>query len=135
MSTKQLPIRLWLGLALVLIVGMPMLAMSIVAALSVRDQTVSLTGVTAVRQALTDNIGQWTDPSWQAGIRTELAAADTDVVLFDASGQEVYRSTPDPLASPLPTTGVMQYTTLPIGAPPSPSSGNIVYFGTRLIRP
>src|SRR5258708_39760280 len=115
MSTTQLPIRLWLGLALILIVGMPMLAMSVVAALSVREQTVSLTGVAAVRQAVTDNIGRWADPSWQAGIRTELAAADTDVGLLNATGPEVYRSTPEPLASPLPTPGVTQHTALPVG--------------------
>lgn len=135
MSTKQLPIRFWLGLALVLIVGMPMLAMSVVAALSVRERSVPLTGVAAVRQAVTDNIAQWTDPTWQAGIRAELAATDTDVVLYDAAGKEVYRSAPNPLGPPLPTKAVMQYTAVPVGSPPAAATVNMAYIGSGLIRP
>lgn len=138
MKMTQLPIRLWLALALVLIVGMPMLAMSVVAALSLRETRQTARDIEAVRTVVMGNAAQWSDPAWQASIRPQLAAADTDVVLLNAAGQEVFRSAPDPLA--VYTTakaGMIGYASAPDGPPPlPPSSKDVTYtFGSGLIRP
>ncbi|MGI8690771.1 MAG: sensor histidine kinase [Thermomicrobiales bacterium] len=141
MKTKTLPIHLWLGMALLLVVGMPVVAMSVVAALSVRETTQGALGIEAVRESVTGNVARWSDPAWQQQIRAQLVTANTDVVLVNSAGQEVYRSAPDPLASPTGIPGVVQYMStgnqplpsLPDQLPPLQGKGIVV--SSNLIRP
>jgi hypothetical protein len=90
-SGRTLPLRLWLTLALVAIVGMPALTTwALSAALAARPTPGELTTVATVRGILGDDATRWHDPAWQRRARQRLARLHVDVLLDDAAGPQVF---------------------------------------------
>jgi DNA-binding winged helix-turn-helix (wHTH) protein len=89
---RTLPIRRWLVLALGAMFLMPALAGAVVFA------SYEFDAAGEVARELSADVARWSDPAWQAEARAAYTARGVNFVLFDATGREVYRSTPDPLA-------------------------------------
>lgn len=97
-APRTLPIRRWLALALVVTLAVPLLVTGFL--------VFHLAGVAdefdetprAAERTLRAGASRWNDPNWQAGTQAELAADGVDFILIEG-GQEVYRSTADPLAA------------------------------------
>jgi signal transduction histidine kinase len=92
--SRTLPIRGWFVLALVALLFIPHLVIAAVAPTQARGSWQTLP---AAAQVLRDGAPRWDEPAWRAATRSELASRGVDFVLFE-NGNEVYRSTADPLA-------------------------------------
>lgn len=97
-APRTLPIRRWLALALVVTLAVPLLVTGFL--------VFHLAGVAdefdetprAAERTLRAGASQWSDLVWQVDTQAELAADGVDFILIEG-GQEVYRSTADPLAA------------------------------------
>ena len=92
---SALPLRRWLVLALVSVFLIPFLVTASVAFHLLGDASQDTIDQTARR--LRADASQWNDPTWQTTAGAELATEGADVVLVE-NGNEVYRTTSDPLA-------------------------------------
>ena len=92
-----LPIRRWLALALAGIFIAPALALLVIGIIVFRDTQGPRNAADVAVSRLSEDAGQWRDTAWQAATARELAAEGIDFVLFE-DGQEIYRSTDNPLA-------------------------------------
>lgn len=91
-----MPIRRWLALALALLFIVPALTMVIVGFIVFRDTRGPSSADNEAAAILGEDVERWNDPAWQAVIDEELAVLGVDVVLIE-DGQEVYRTSEDPL--------------------------------------
>ncbi len=94
-SGRTLPLRLWLAMALVAIVGAPILiTWALSSNLAGHEAPGDLATVATVRGILGDDAGRWHDPAWQRQAQQRFAALRVDVLLDDAAGHQVF-ATPD----------------------------------------
>lgn len=105
-----LPIRVWLGLALVAVVGVPLVAMTAVAALAVRGAFAPFPGFEGLRADVMRDVARWEDPAWQAALTERTAGRGITVLLRDADGTAIYGDPTDVLMvgaelPPLPPPG------------------------------
>lgn len=100
-SRRTLPLRLWLALALVAIVGAPALTTwALSAALAPRPEPEAMATAATVRGILGDDAARWPDPVWQRRARQRLAALHVDVLLYDAAGHQVFATPGVPVLLP-----------------------------------
>jgi signal transduction histidine kinase len=104
-AKKRLSIRKWLFLSLVAIALFPLLATGLTAAtVAIGQQPLSRLSEfhqeSVVQDEVLHHATRWSDPAWQQQVKVRLATLGMDVVLQSASGQEIYRTTADPLAPP-----------------------------------
>ena len=92
-----MPIRRWLGLALLAIFLAPILTLGTIGFIIFRPTHGPVEIEQRVEQRLTDNADRWGDPDWQAELANWLAGENVDVVLTER-GAEVYRTSSNPLA-------------------------------------
>ncbi len=86
-----LPLRMWLAIALLIIVGIPALTTwALSSALAARPAPGVVASMAAVRDLLQDGAARWSDPAWQRVARQRLATLHVDVVLDDAAGHHVF---------------------------------------------
>jgi signal transduction histidine kinase len=90
-----LPIRRWLIIALITLFIIPFAGLAISG--SIIWQTSDQDDASDAARMLRDGSASWRHPTWQTAIRDELAGSGIDFVLF-SNGQEIYRTTADPLA-------------------------------------
>lgn len=85
------PLRLWLVLALIVIVGAPALTTwALTAATAPGPPPGEMATLVAVRRLLGIDAARWRDPTWQRWARKQLAALKVDVLLDDVSGHQVF---------------------------------------------
>jgi signal transduction histidine kinase len=100
-SVRTLPLRLWLALALVAIVGAPALTTwALSGALAPGPTPGELATVATVRGILGDDATRWRDPSWQRRAGQRLAGLHVDVLLDDAAGHQVFATPGAPALLP-----------------------------------
>jgi hypothetical protein len=100
-SGRTLPLRLWLALALVAIVGAPALATwALSAALAPGPPPGEMATMATVRAILGDDAARWHDPAWQRQARQRLARLHVDVLLDDAAGHQVFATPGAPALLP-----------------------------------
>lgn len=98
-----LPIRVWLGLALVAVIGVPLAAMTVVGALALHG-VFTAPDYESLRTDVVHDVGEWHDPAWQADIMRRIAQANMHVVLLDSSERIIFSDMPGmPSASPAGT--------------------------------
>jgi signal transduction histidine kinase len=95
---RTLPIRRWLALARAALFLAPVLTMAVIGFLVFRPTHGPVDIEQKVEERLEAGAGRWDDFAWQAELGDWLAGEHVDVVLTE-NGAEVYRSSPDPLAS------------------------------------
>jgi signal transduction histidine kinase len=94
-KTWTLPIRRWLMLALVVLFVIPVFGSVLVGSILVWrsfDKGGNEPAISLLREGAT----RWSDPAWQTTTAATLGAKRVDFVLF-SGGQEIFRSTTDPL--------------------------------------
>ena len=105
-----LPIRTWLALALLAILVIPSLATGALSAWQQRLEEARRRShqesVLAVAREVSDNVGRWGDPTWQSAAAAKLHALGVDVILLDAAGREIYRSSSELLVPEFEPHGV-----------------------------
>ena len=101
---KKLSLRMWLALALLLIVLVPVIAVT-AAGIPVLQREAAQPRYNAIFHEVAADAARWTDPAWQRAETARLVSLGKEMVIVDPSGQEVYRSGPDLLA---PTTSSAQ---------------------------
>lgn len=93
---STLPLRLWLALALIAIVGAPALTTwTLSVALAPRLAPGEVAMVATVRRLMGDDPARWRDPAWQREARRRLAELHIDIVLDDAAGRQVFATSSD----------------------------------------
>jgi signal transduction histidine kinase len=91
MTRKTWPLRLWLVLALIVIVGAPALTTwALTTATETGPPAGELTKLAAVRRILDSDTAAWRDPVWQRSARKQLAALKVDVLLDDMTGRQMF---------------------------------------------
>jgi signal transduction histidine kinase len=85
-----LPLRLWLALALVVIVGAPALTMWALTAALAAGPPPGPPPAATVRAILGDDPARWHGPAWQRRAGQRLAALHLEVLLYDAAGHPVF---------------------------------------------
>jgi signal transduction histidine kinase len=87
-------IRLWGGLALVIIIAVPVLtALGIYGGISWWQQQTQQSTIAAALRIVGSDSARWSTPIWQARARMRLAALGVDGLLFDATGHQVFATT------------------------------------------
>lgn len=90
-------IRLWAGLALGLVIAIPVLTtLGLYSAGTWWQQQAEQASLVAARRIVGTNPAQWRTPAWQAQARRRLAALDVDALVF-IGGQQVFATTTAPL--------------------------------------
>ncbi len=85
------PLRLWLVLALFVIVSAPALTTwALTAATAPGPPPGEMATLVAVRRLLGIDAARWRDTTWQRWARKQLAALKVDVLLDDVSGHQVF---------------------------------------------
>lgn len=87
---RTLPLRLWLALALIAIVGLPAIVISGGATLIARPQPPEQVRVAAVQRFLAESVAWWRDPNWQRGAGRQLFRMGVDVQVVDATGHQLF---------------------------------------------
>lgn len=90
-----LPLRRWLGIALLIVFIVPLFGTATLAFHVIGSVPTDVTTDSA--RLLRDGVANWSDPTWRETTRQTLAADDVDFVLFDGD-REIYRSASDPFA-------------------------------------
>src|SRR5262249_7186359 len=86
---RTLPLRTWLVVAVLAIVGTGFLAQfGLTAPISVWEQQAEESRLASVRQIIGTNAARWSDPKWRRHADTSLAALDVDVALFSVQPVE-----------------------------------------------
>ena len=96
---KKLSIRMWLTLALLLIVMVPVITVILVG-FPVLQSEAAQPRYNTIFQEVAANAARWTDPAWQRAETARLASLGKEVVIVANNGQEIYRSGADLLAFP-----------------------------------
>src|SRR5450432_2541563 len=96
---KLLPMRLYLLLALALIVVVAILSACATNMVLNYSTTQALQDSTVIRSMLT-NTTHWTDPAWQQSMRNKFSALNMAVVIRNPTGQVIYQSGPYNSAGP-----------------------------------
>jgi len=102
-SFTALPIRVWLLLALVAVIGVPLAAMAVVTTLALHGAFTPFPDFERLRADVTNGVDAWPDPMWQAGLTHRVAQMNAHVTLLDASGNVIFRDVP--ASSPLSLSG------------------------------
>ena len=120
-TSRTLPLRLWLALALIAIVIAPALTTwALSSALAPGLPSGETSTVATVRGLLEGNTARWHDPAWQRQTRRRLAALHVDVLLSDAMGHQVFATSGVPA---LPPWWIAPAGSLPPG--PAPHSARV----------
>lgn len=90
--TRLLPIRLWIGILLGLIIAVPALTAGGVFAAATWQRHTEESALAAAQRFLGSGEGRWGDPTWQVRARTMLAALGVDAVLIGADGRQLFAS-------------------------------------------
>ncbi|HZS90952.1 MAG TPA: HAMP domain-containing sensor histidine kinase [Chloroflexota bacterium] len=90
MRRRALSLRLWLALALLVIIGLPALTTWGLANLSARRPLPEQVEVSVVQRVLQDNVARWRDPAWQRRAERQFAAMGTAVQVVDSAGRQVF---------------------------------------------
>ncbi len=127
----QAPIRRWVGLALALIIAVPLLTtLGLYAAGTWWQQRAESTILTAARRAVGSDAAHWTDPAWQSGARRRLARLGVDALLVTADGRQLFATTTMPL--PRRATGWQVWDGVKVGLP---RGGGTAAFFVRVVPP
>ncbi len=114
---RTLPIRRWLALALLAVFLAPVLTMGVIGFLLFRETHGPVPVEQRVETRVTEDVGQWADPAWQAEITDWLAGQNVDILLIEGS-REVFRSTEDPLGGTDDTSRLARRHVIPNTDPP-----------------
>src|SRR5579885_1982083 len=90
MRRRALSLRLWLALALLVLIGLPALTTWGLANLSARRPLPEQVEVSVVQRVLQDNVARWRDPAWQRRAERQFAAMGTAVQVVDSAGRQVF---------------------------------------------
>lgn len=96
---RTLPIRRWLAASLAATFLIPVLTLLVIGLILFPRTEGPQTAADRAVSRLREDAGQWQDPEWQAATRDELVADGVDFVLL-VDGQEVFRTTGEPLGAP-----------------------------------
>jgi signal transduction histidine kinase len=100
-SGRTLPLRLWLAIALVAIVGAPALTTLVLSAyLTPGPPPGEMARVAAVRGILGSNPARWSDLAWQRRASQLFAGLRTDVLLVDVAGHQLFATPGAPALLP-----------------------------------
>lgn len=114
---RTLPIRRWLGLALLAIFLAPMLTMGVIGFLLFHENNGPAEIEEQVEERLQNNADRWADPPWQSELGEWLASENADVVLVEGD-QVVFRTSEDPLISTSVSSRRARQIVLPDSDPP-----------------